>query len=148
MTSDRKRINGIPIDSRRILRRRRRLSSRNGQSRTIAHGMQFTTKDRDNDKWGAGNCAVETCIRCGCSDGWWYNNCGRKEAVDDEPHDINEELRLTLHPYTSTFFLVLKIMPARYPGASNVMTNGRSYGKPKNSDRHKFTNIEDSAKRR
>ena len=34
------------------------------------NGMQFTTRDRDNDIWGL-NCAAHD--RQGA---WWYNNCG------------------------------------------------------------------------
>ena len=38
------------------------------------NGMKFTTKDRDNDKYGAGNCAVSG-PNGKNSNGWWFNNC-------------------------------------------------------------------------
>ena len=39
---------------------------------TQHNGMQFTTFDRDNDKWSSNNCARSP-YRQG---GWWYSNCG------------------------------------------------------------------------
>ena len=33
-------------------------------------GMAFSTRDKDNDKWSAGNCAVRL------RSGWWYTGCG------------------------------------------------------------------------
>ena len=36
---------------------------------TYHNGMQFTTKDRDNDQW-SGNCA-----RSSLRGGWWYKSC-------------------------------------------------------------------------
>ena len=34
------------------------------------NGTMFTTRDRDNDGWGNGNCASDW-----CSGGWWYYGC-------------------------------------------------------------------------
>ena len=40
-----------------------------GDSLGWHRGMAFTTKDRDNDKWGK-NCAAQH-----NKGAWWYNNC-------------------------------------------------------------------------
>ena len=37
----------------------------------IYYGMQFTTKDRDNDKWSSRNCAQATDVL----GGWSFNSC-------------------------------------------------------------------------
>ena len=37
------------------------------------NGMPFTTKDKDNDKWGSNNCAIKDAG--GNAGGWWYNAC-------------------------------------------------------------------------
>ena len=38
---------------------------------TYNNDMQFTTKDRDNDKWSSRNCAQGTDVL----GGWWFNSC-------------------------------------------------------------------------
>ena len=35
--------------------------------------MKFTTKDRDNDRYSGGNCAVSGNGKN--SNGWWFNSC-------------------------------------------------------------------------
>ena len=40
-----------------------------GDSLGCHRGMAFTTKDRDNDKHGSGNCAA------GNKGAWWYGAC-------------------------------------------------------------------------
>ena len=41
-----------------------------GNSLQVHHGMQFTTKDKDNDMDPSQNCALNG------RGGWWYNACG------------------------------------------------------------------------
>ena len=41
-----------------------------GESLTFHDGMRFTTRDNDNDVYGAGNCADWV-----GGGGWWYEDC-------------------------------------------------------------------------
>ena len=40
------------------------------------NGMYFTTKDRDNDPWGSGNCAKDSYDAKHPNGGWWHSHCG------------------------------------------------------------------------
>ena len=42
-----------------------------GDSLTYSNGMQFSTKDKDNDQWSGGNCASSS----HCHGAWWYDDC-------------------------------------------------------------------------
>ncbi|CAK8694634.1 unnamed protein product [Clavelina lepadiformis] len=44
-----------------------------GENGASNDGMQFSTKDRDQDVWSGGNCAVHT---NGPFGGWWFRECG------------------------------------------------------------------------
>ena len=39
------------------------------------NGMYFTTRDRDNDPWSGGNCAINNYGYNKPTGGWWYNHC-------------------------------------------------------------------------
>ena len=39
------------------------------------NGMNFTTRDSDNDPWGWGNCAMDNWGSNEPTGGWWYNQC-------------------------------------------------------------------------
>ena len=42
-----------------------------GDSLAVHNNMTFTTKDRDNDRWSSGNCAVDY------KGAWWHKSCYR-----------------------------------------------------------------------
>ena len=44
-----------------------------GNSLAYHNGMQFSTKDRDNDRYSVGNCVTTDAWQ----GAWWYNNCAR-----------------------------------------------------------------------
>ena len=44
------------------------------------NGMNFTTKDSDNNPWGGGNCAIDLYGRKIPTGGWWYNYCHHIQA--------------------------------------------------------------------
>ncbi|XP_065886147.1 fibrinogen-like protein A [Dysidea avara] len=69
------------------------------------NGMKFSTKDRDNDKWGS-NCAVNDAG--GNGGGWWYNACSNIR--------LNHQYKSTYSLYVSSkwralSFVEMKIRP-------------------------------------
>ena len=69
------------------------------------NGMRFTTRERDNDKWGA-NCALH--ILGGNAGGWWYNACSSTFLN----HQYNNSFSVILNNrYHSIPFIEIKIKP-------------------------------------
>ena len=71
------------------------------------NGMKFTTKDRDNDVWPEGNCAVMVLgIRSG--GGWWYKSC--TNSFPNNQYTSPYILYLNFK-WLSIHFLEIKIRP-------------------------------------
>ena len=72
------------------------------------NGMRFTTRDRDNDKWGL-NCAVHNVD--GDAGGWWYNSC----SYIHPNHRYNHNYSVYLNgQWYSLPFIEIKIRPVNY----------------------------------
>jgi len=68
--------------------------------------MQFTTKDRDNDRWEKGNCA--TSWVGGNAGGWWYKFCSNIYPN----HQYNHMYTINLYSEAYSLpFIELKIRP-------------------------------------
>jgi len=69
------------------------------------NGMPFTTRDRDNDKWG-NNCAKDNIGNAG---GWWYRGCSHMRINHEsiKTHGIY----LSGHGVISLSFTEMKIKP-------------------------------------
>ena len=68
--------------------------------------MKFTTRDRDNDKWNHGNCAVDNAG--GNAGGWWYNSC----TYTYPNHQYNSTFSMVLNgQWHSLPFIEIKIRP-------------------------------------
>ena len=70
------------------------------------NGMNFTTRDRDNDNWDANNCAVRSAG--GNAGGWWYKYCSyiRPNHQYDHTHSIQFDRQ-----WHSLPFIEIKIRP-------------------------------------
>ena len=69
------------------------------------HGMKFTTKDMDNDKWDR-NCAVS--VHGGNAGGWWYRSCSHIHVNHQYKHHYSIILNGAWH---SLSFIEMKIKP-------------------------------------
>ena len=69
------------------------------------NGMKFTTKDRDNDKYG-GNCAISGNGRD--VGGWWYNACSHIQPNHQYKHRYSIVYNGKWHPLP---FIEMKIKP-------------------------------------
>ena len=78
----------------------------------IGHrGMDFTTKDRDNDKWGK-NCAIEY------QGGWWYKACHNSNLNGLYLHAGNNAKGVAWFKWKNTNYSVkkatMKIRPVNF----------------------------------
>ena len=62
--------------------------------------QEFSTYDRDNDKWSSGSCALES-HGSRAPGGWWYNKCGHVNL--NQNHGETEFIFLNNRWYIPTF---------------------------------------------
>ena len=67
------------------------------------NGMKFTTKDRDNDKYGGGNCAIDK-----DGGGWWYHSCSHIHINRQYKHHQSIYINGKWYPLP---FIEMKIKP-------------------------------------
>ena len=72
------------------------------------NGMNFTTKDSDNDQWGGGNCAIDNFGQNKPTGGWWYNRCSNIQANTLYNHNAAIYFNNKWHPLP---FIEMKIRP-------------------------------------
>ena len=72
------------------------------------NGMNFTTKDSDNDQWSGGNCAIENYGTINPTGGWWYNACADVQLNILYKHKRAVLLNNQWHPLP---FVEIKIRP-------------------------------------
>ena len=71
------------------------------------NGMNFTTKDSDNDQWGK-NCAIDHYGLTEPTGGWWYKNCIHAQPNTVYNHKITVYLNGEWH---APPFIEMKIRP-------------------------------------
>ncbi|XP_062593401.1 ryncolin-2-like [Saccostrea cucullata] len=67
-----------------------------------ANGMKFTTKDRDNDNNGTGNCAVVS------KGGWWHNFCQRSN-LNGRFGETDYRLGVNWDSYTNLRYVEMRV---------------------------------------
>ena len=72
------------------------------------NGMNFTTRDNDNDQWSSGNCAIDNHGPTIPTGGWWYNNCKHIQLNILYNHGSAVVLNGKSHPLP---FIEIKIRP-------------------------------------